>query len=83
MSDFINIADLVDPNDKDGRTWRQINNAEGHNIPIGTRVTTYNNMVLFVTQHTRDCDGTPLYSLGNPDGKNLTGGYSEGDISYA
>ena len=67
------VYDLVDPNDPQGRTWREINLAAQHSIPIGTLVevrwdTWYGNGAcckfhgrMWVTQHVRDCDGTPLY----------------------
>lgn len=58
------IADLVDDNDPYGRTYRQINLEKTHNIPIGTLVEMNNGVRLFVAKHTRDCDETPLYSLG-------------------
>ena len=81
MSDnFQNVADLKDPNDKEGRTYREINNAKTHEIPMGSKVRTHDGMVLFVTEHTRDCDGTPLYSLGLPHGKTFTRGYDFSDI---
>ena len=45
---------------------------EQHTIPIGTLVEVkpweygkHNNMRLYVVEHDRDCDGTPLYSLGS------------------
>jgi hypothetical protein len=61
---MINVADLVDPSDPEGRTYRQINAARMHNIPIGTLVELDTGERLRVMMHTRDCDRTPLYSLG-------------------
>jgi len=60
---MINIADLKDPNDKEGRTYRQINNAKHYKFPVGTLVEWENGVRLFVAKRTRDCDGTPLYNL--------------------
>ena len=70
-----NIADLVDPDDSQGRTYRQINNAIPNNIPVGTLVEVkYEewhgdgaceivHARLWVVVAGRDCDGTPLYWL--------------------
>lgn len=60
---FINIADLVDPNDPQSRTYRQVNNAKTHKYGLGVLVELDNGVRLFTAKHTRDCDGTPLYSL--------------------
>ena len=68
MSPFINIADLMDPNDSQGRSYREVNTDKEHNIPLGTLVELENGARAFVVKHTRDCDMTPLYSLAiNPD----------------
>jgi hypothetical protein len=58
-----NIADFKDPNDKEGRTYREINNATKHNHEVGKLVEMENGVRLFVARQTRDCDGTPLYCL--------------------
>lgn len=63
---LMNIADLTDPNDPEGRTWREINNAKVHGVPVGALVELESGIRLFVVHHHRDCDGTPLYALG-PD----------------
>lgn len=63
MIEFINIADLKDPEDRKGRSYRQINNATTHKIGLGVLVELGNGVRLFTAKHTRDCDGTPLYSL--------------------
>ena len=69
------ISDLVDPADPEGRSYRQVNNAKKHGIPVGALVEIKwdewfgNGMSwkvharLRVARHTRDCDGTPLYTL--------------------
>ncbi len=61
------IQNMVESN---GRTVRQNNSQIAHRIPLGTLVRvlpfsegTPNGMVGFVAEHSRDCDGTPLYSL--------------------
>lgn len=73
MKKFANIADL--PNPETGKTYRQENLERQHQIPVGSLVEVkfrqwFGNGAcwkvharLWVVQHTRDCDGTPLYSL--------------------
>jgi hypothetical protein len=73
MIEFINIADLKDPHDPLGRTYRQVNADKKHAIPIGTLVELvndntdfdedYKGVRLYVVHHSRDCDQTPLYCL--------------------
>lgn len=60
---FVNVADTVDPNDDQGRTYRQVNAEKKHRVPIGALVELRNGARLFVVKHTRDCDQEPLYSL--------------------
>jgi hypothetical protein len=72
MATLINVADIVEEN---GRTNRENNLEEIHDIPIGTLVEVkYDkwhsggacekiHARLWVVSHDRDCDGTPLYSL--------------------
>jgi hypothetical protein len=67
MSDrMIYVSDIVEPN---GKTIKQNNMDIQHKIPIGTLVEVYweggeyNGVRLFVVEHVRDCDGTPLYNL--------------------
>jgi hypothetical protein len=61
---IVNVADLRDPDDPQGRTYRQVNAARTHAISIGALVELDSGERLFVKKHTRDCDQTPLYSLG-------------------
>jgi len=61
--DLINIADLKDPNDVYGRSYRQVNAEKTHNIPINSLVELDSGARAFVVRHNRDCDQTPLYSL--------------------
>jgi len=70
---FINAADLDSGN---GKTYREINNAKGHTFKVGDLVGLDNGARLFVGELTRDCDGTPLYSL-SPGGKLLIHGHPE------
>ena len=63
MSKLINIADLKDPDDSEGRTYRQVNNAKSHKYGLGVLVELDSGARLFIAKHARDCDGTPLYSL--------------------
>ena len=84
---LIPISSIVEEN---GKTVRENNMAIGHKIPIGTLVEVkydkwHGNGAcskvharLWVIWHTRDCDGTPLYSLGeNPDPMAYEGGLAE------
>ena len=64
IKDYINVADLINPNDKQGRSYREINMADTHLFDTGELVEVYGGCRLFVVRHTRDCDGTPLYTLG-------------------
>lgn len=65
MMQFAFIHDLIDSRDPQGRTYKEINLAKQHNIPIGTLVESIESGVrMFVVYHHRDCDGTPLYCLG-------------------
>lgn len=58
------ISDLTDPNDPQGRTYKEVNAEKTHAIALGSLVELSSSERLYVTQHTRDCDKTPLYSLG-------------------
>lgn len=63
---MINIADLIDPNDSQGRTYREINLSTKHQFSLDDLVELNTGARLFIAKLTRDCDGTPLYSL-SPD----------------
>jgi len=63
MKTFSSISDLKDPDDPKGRSYRQVNNATPHSLGLGVLVELENGARLFTAKHTRDCDGTPLYSL--------------------
>jgi len=58
-----NVADLKDPNDDLGRSYREINNNTKHLVKVGSLVEIDTGVRLFVVKHNRDCDGTPLYEL--------------------
>lgn len=67
---FTIVHDLVDPDDKQGRTFKQINSEKKHNIPLGALVEIdcpeqprNHGVRLFVVNLGRDCDQTPLYWL--------------------
>jgi len=60
---LINIADLPDPDDPQGRSYRQVNAEKKHTIPVGTLVELESGTRLFIVYHGRDCDQTPLYWL--------------------
>ncbi len=98
MNTPINVSDMVEGN---GRTVRENNMAILHNIPVGTLVevkydTWHGNGAcskiharLWVIWHTRDCDGTPLYTLGESSdtarydytSHGLVGGLAERDLT--
>jgi hypothetical protein len=77
MENVINFKDIVEEN---GKTIEQNNLSKGYKFPLGTLVkfklgnynnktekgTVYTNVEghLYVVEHTRDCDGSPLYTLG-------------------
>ena len=83
MVTMINVADLKDPDDQQGRSYRQVNAEKTHAVPIGTLVELETGVRLFVVLHTRDCDQTPLYSLGVAESDNtwLDHGYDENSIT--
>lgn len=62
MTYAIDVADLINP--ESGKTYRQENSELRHNIPIGSLVEVETGERLFVIKHNRDCDQTPMYSLG-------------------
>ena len=70
---FNMICDLKDPNDPQGRTYREVNAARRHAIPIGTLVELESGVRLHVVLHRRDCDQIPLYSLGGMEWDDIPG----------
>lgn len=60
---MINIADVKDPGDPHGRTYREVNNAMAHKYDVGQLVEIDHGVRVFVAKQARDCDGTPLYCL--------------------
>jgi len=63
MDNIIILHDCVDPDDKQGRTYKEVNMAKQHSYPIGTLVELEDGVRLWIVYHARDCDGTPLYEL--------------------
>jgi hypothetical protein len=59
----IDDADLVDPSDPRGRSYRQINAAKAHKWSIGMLVELEDGVRLWVVAHERDRDQAPAYSL--------------------
>lgn len=57
------LHNLKDPSDSQGRSYKEVNLEKKHKIPVGSLVELDTGARLFVVMHTRDCDGTPLYSL--------------------
>lgn len=89
MVQFRMIHDIVEEN---GRTVRENNLDREHAIPLGTLVEIvpeddewaeeeYDGVRLYVVKHTRDCDGSPLYSLApkrsETNGYMMHGGWTE------
>lgn len=79
---FVSPADLCDPNDSQGRTYRQINGAKQHAVPLGALVELKEGARLFVVDLGRDFDMTPLYYLSyDPeDTGSLLGGFREKEL---
>ena len=63
MKKLLSVADLKDPNDANGRSYREINNAKIHRFKVGELVEIDHGVRVFIALQTRDCDGTPLYCL--------------------
>lgn len=63
----VNLADLRDPNDPQGRSYRQVNAEKVHTIPLGALVELESGERLYVVLLGRDCDQTPLYYLSLKD----------------
>jgi len=73
-------GDLKDPKDTQGRTFREVNKAKQHLLKVGQLVDIDESGVrLFIKKLTRDCDGTPLYSVGFKS--LLLNGYSEESLT--
>lgn len=70
----MDVADMIDLNDAQGRTLREVNAARPHIHPIGALVELESGARLFVVKHDRDCDQTPLYSVG-PERVDLADAY--------
>jgi hypothetical protein len=74
---------------KSGKTWREENLEKEHTIPIGSLVELgdpeypdfRDGLRLHVIDHGRDCDGTPLYTLGIAGEPHSVGGYSEESLT--
>lgn len=64
---LIVIHNLVDPNDKLGRTYKEVNLAKEHHFRLNSLVEltskTDKGVRLVIARYARDCDGTPLYDL--------------------
>lgn len=91
MVTIINIADIKDPDDPDGRSYREVNHAKKHAIKVGQLVELDDGVRLWVVMQTRDCDGTPLYTLCHDKNDTIQGegffanikwihGYSDGGL---
>lgn len=49
--------------DENGESQKDKNLKQNHNIELGSLVELDSGVRLFVVNHSRDCDGTPLYDL--------------------
>ena len=80
--DYVN--DIIEQN---GKTWKENNLEKVHTIPLDTLVeinypdSKYHRMRMYVVHYDRDCDGTPIYSLGKKGDRyrNPTEEDTEGD----
>ena len=77
------LSDMIEEN---GKTVKENNITIKHKIPIGTLVEvdcdylSSHKVRLYVKEHTRDCDGSPLYSIGFKGDSEpwiISGGYME------
>lgn len=59
---MIMIHDLTDPNDNQGRSYKEVNENKQHKFKVGDDVM-FKGSHAVVTDTYRDCDGTPLYRL--------------------
>lgn len=63
MPVIINVADMKDPDDPQGRSYREVNHSKNHALEVGQLVELEDGARLWIVGHSRDCDGTPLYIL--------------------
>jgi len=71
---MVNLADAKDPNDPQGRSYREVNAARPHMIPVGWLVEMRDGVRVYVVAHQRNCDQTPLYTLAMDDHPYEAGG---------
>ncbi len=60
MAEMIILHNLVEDN---GKTIRENNLERSHKYPKGTLIEVEGGARMFVYKQTRDCDGSPLYTL--------------------
>ena len=64
----VNLADVQDPGDPQGRSYRQVNAEKKYGIPLGALVEVEDTGErLYVVFQGRDCDQTPAYWLSMKD----------------
>ena len=87
-----NVADMINP--ITGKTFREEKLEKSHKLKVGslvevdftrggldpTNLGSYHKMRFYVVELGRDCDGTPLYGLGNLQGKLYEFGFSEKEL---
>lgn len=79
------LADVADPSDPQGRSYREVNAQRSHRLPLGGLVEVKSTGVrMFVVQLGRDCDASPMCwlaaTLDEPEGK-WYGGIGEDSLS--
>lgn len=72
---IVQICDLIDPDDADGRSYREVNAAKNHLHSVGALVQLDNGVRLYVVDLCRDCDSTPLYKLSWGPGERAIGNF--------
>lgn len=64
MTYLVNLADCRDPDNPQGRSFRQVNAERQHEFAIGSLVEdTETGVRVFVVEQTRDCDMSPMYTV--------------------
>ncbi len=75
MVRFIFMADIIE---KNGKTIKENNLERKHKYSLNSLVELEDGERLYIFEHTRDCDGSPLYSLGFKfDEKAISHGHGE------
>lgn len=57
------LHNLRDPDDPQGRSYREVNLEKTHRFRLNSLVELSNGVRVFLSRYARDCDGTPLYDV--------------------